>query len=64
MPVEEIKARGYDLTARNPNRPQDADLPSPMDLVAAVMEREREVLSIVEELDELLSNNDRQEQTE
>ncbi len=56
VPVEEIRKRGYDLTARNPNRSENEELPPPMDIVAGLLEREREILSIVEELDELLSN--------
>ncbi|HXF56343.1 MAG TPA: N-6 DNA methylase [Actinomycetota bacterium] len=55
--IEEIKARGYDLTARNPNRKEAEELPPPMEIVAGLMEREREILSIVEELDELLGND-------
>jgi hypothetical protein len=54
--ADEIKARGYDLTARNPNRPEGEQLPSPVEIVARLLEKEREILSIVEELDELLSN--------
>jgi type I restriction enzyme M protein len=54
--ADEIKARGYDLTARNPNRPEGEKLPSPAEIVARLLEKEREILSIVEELDELLSN--------
>ncbi len=57
VPVEEIKQRGYDLTARNPNRREANTLPPPMEIVAQLMEKEREILSIVEELDELLSNS-------
>lgn len=52
--VEEIKAKGYDLTARNPNRPEGEKLPSPVEVVTELMEKEREILSIVEELDEML----------
>jgi type I restriction enzyme M protein len=54
--VDEIKTSGYDLTARNPKRPEGEQLPSPVDIVARLLEKEREILSIVEELDELLSN--------
>jgi type I restriction enzyme M protein len=54
--VDEIKARGLDLTARNPNRPESEQLQSPVEIVARLLEKEREILSIVEELDELLSN--------
>lgn len=57
VPIEEIKERGYDLTARNPNRKETETLPPPMEIVAGLMEREREVLSIVEELDDMLGNN-------
>lgn len=59
--AEEIKQRGYDLTARNPNRRDAEALPPPMEIVAGLLEREREILSIVEELDELLSNGNREQ---
>jgi len=55
--VDEVMERGYDLTARNPNRPEEERLPSPVEIVASLMEKEREILSIVEELAELLSNS-------
>jgi type I restriction enzyme M protein len=61
VPADEIKARGYDLTARNPTRPDSEPLPPPMEIVARLMEKEREILGIVEELDELLSDNGRGE---
>jgi len=57
VPVEEIAARGYDLTARNPNRKETETLPSPVEIVAGLLEKEREVLSIVEELSEILGKN-------
>ncbi|QUV83482.1 SAM-dependent DNA methyltransferase [Chloracidobacterium sp. D] len=56
VPVKEIRARGYDLTARNPNRKETEALPAPMEIVASLLEREREILNIVEELDMMLSN--------
>ncbi len=56
--AEEIKQRGYDLTARNPNRPEGETLPSPAEIVAGLLEVEREILSIVEELSELLNNGE------
>ncbi len=56
VPVEEIKNRGYDLTARNPNRPEGEELPSPAEIVAELMERERGILAIVEDLAALLEN--------
>lgn len=60
VPVEEIKRRSYDLTARNPNRPEGEELPTPVEIVARLLKKEREILSIVEELDELLSGNNRE----
>lgn len=51
------QGRGYDLTARNPDRPEGETLPSPVEIVAELLEKEREILSIMEELDELLSNS-------
>jgi len=57
VPADEVKACGYDLTARNPNRKEAEALPSPVEIVAGLLEREREILSIVEELSELLGNN-------
>ncbi|MEJ5349810.1 MAG: hypothetical protein WHS46_14105 [Desulfosoma sp.] len=56
VPDEELKARGYHLAARNPNRKDAETLPSPAEIVAGLLEREREILSFVEELDELLEN--------
>lgn len=57
VPAEDVKARGYDLTARNPNRPEAEALPSPVEIVAGLLEKEREILSIMEEMNELLSNS-------
>ena len=56
MLVEDIRACGYDLTAKNPNRKETEAMPAPMEIVASLLEREREILSIFEELDELLGN--------
>ncbi|HWP92517.1 MAG TPA: class I SAM-dependent DNA methyltransferase [Thermodesulfobacteriota bacterium] len=56
IPVEDIKKRSYDLTARNPNRPEGEQLPMPMEVVASLMEKEREIMGIVEELSDLLNN--------
>ena len=54
--VEEVKERGYDLTARNLNRKDTDNLPPPTEIVASLLEREREILSIIEELNQMLSN--------
>jgi type I restriction enzyme M protein len=60
VPVEEIQARGYDLTARRPNPEETEALPPPMEIVASLLEREREILSIVEELGDVLGNSEGQ----
>jgi type I restriction enzyme M protein len=52
-----VKARGYDLTARNPNRKETEALPSPVEIVAGLLEREREIIGILEEIEEILGNN-------
>ena len=52
-----MKEREYDLSARNPNRKETEVLPSPAEIVASLMEREREILAIIQELNELLGNN-------
>jgi len=56
VPVEEIKERGYDLTARNPTRPEGEILPSPVEITSQLLEKERSILGIIEELSEILSN--------
>ncbi len=59
--AEEIKQRGYDLTARNPNRRDELEFPSPMELVANIYEREREIISLLDELNEIISGNNNKE---
>jgi type I restriction enzyme M protein len=53
--AEEIKEKGYNLTARNPNR-KGEKLPPPIEIVAGLMEKERAILSIVKKLDETLGD--------
>jgi type I restriction enzyme M protein len=56
VPVEEIKARGYDLTARNPNRVATESLRRPTEITVSLLERIREMHDIVEGLHEQLGN--------
>lgn len=58
VPIDEIKEREYNLTARNPKRPESEQLQSPIEVVVSLMEREREIMSIIEEMNSLLSNNE------
>jgi len=57
VPVEEIKAKGYDLSARNPNRKGAEALPSPAEILSSLLEREREILDTLEDINEILGNN-------
>ena len=61
VPAEEIKARGYDLSARNPNRKEEEFLPPPAEIAASLLEKEKAILGIIEEINELLNNSNKQE---
>ncbi|MEM2688114.1 MAG: N-6 DNA methylase [Thermoproteota archaeon] len=54
VPVEEIVKRDYDLTARNPNRRQEASYVEPEELVESILEKERQILEILEEFRSIL----------
>ena len=54
--VEDIKARGYDLTARNPHRGEAEAYRRPAEITASLLEKEREILSIIEELHEIVGD--------
>jgi len=49
VPVAEIKARGYDLTVRNPNRTETEALRRPTEITASLLERIHELNEIVED---------------
>lgn len=46
--------RDYDLTARNPNRRQEASYVEPEELVESILEKERQILEILEEFRSIL----------
>lgn len=54
--VEEVVKRGYDLTAKNPNRKEEFEYKSPEELIASVIEKERAILEIAEEIQNLLNS--------
>ncbi len=59
VPVEEIVERGYDLTARNPNREEEYEHRPPEELVADVLAKEELISQILDEVQSLLvGNND------
>jgi len=55
VPVADIAARGYDLSARNPNRPADAAQLPPEELIASALDKERQITVLLEELQGLLA---------
>ena len=55
VPVEEIVKRDYDLTVRNPNRKEETVTKSPEELVASALEKEKQILDILEEIQDLLN---------
>ena len=57
IPVEEIIKRDYDLTARNPNRKEETISKSPEELVVSALEKERQILEILEEIQSTLGAN-------
>jgi len=52
--VDEIKERGYDLTARNPNRAEAETYRHPAEITASLLEKERQILGVIEELHEMV----------
>ena len=54
--INETKERGYDLTARNPNRAEAETYRHPAEITASLLEKERQILGIIEELHEMVGN--------
>ena len=57
MAVDEIRDREYDLSARNPSRNEVETYRHPAEITASLLEREREILSIIEELHSMLGDD-------
>jgi len=57
VPAEEIVERGYDLTARNPNREEEYEHRPPEELVADVLAKEELISQILDEVQSLLRGN-------
>ncbi len=57
-PVESIVKRGYDLTAKNPNRVDDHEHRSPEDLVAGILAKEKRIAEILEGMQSMLRGKD------
>lgn len=57
VPVQELVARGYDLTAKNPNRKEDYVHRRPEELVADILEKEQQIAAILAKVQGLLEGN-------
>jgi type I restriction enzyme M protein len=56
--LDDLRARGYDLSARNPYPGERATLPRPAELTARLLERQRELHAAMERLHALVSNGE------
>lgn len=56
--AESLAERGYDFSAKNPNQAESERLPHPAELTARLLERNRELQSIIERIHELVSNGE------
>lgn len=56
--LDALRARGYDLSARNPNQDDRVTLPHPAEITARLLERQREFQSILEHVHEMVSNGE------
>ncbi|RMH10395.1 MAG: hypothetical protein D6698_17690 [Gammaproteobacteria bacterium] len=56
--LDTLKARGYDLSARNPNQDDRVNLPPPTEITASLLERAREFQNILLNLHETLTNGE------
>jgi type I restriction enzyme M protein len=54
--VEDLRARGYDLSARNPHQNDYQTLPHPAEITATLLEHLRDLQSSLERLHQLVSN--------
>jgi type I restriction enzyme M protein len=58
VPVEEIAKRGFDLSAKNPNRKDDYEHKPALELVQSIKSKEERVLELLGELESLLESRD------
>lgn len=58
VPAAEIRERDYDLSARNPNQQETERYRHPAEITASLLERLREMTSIVEGLHEMVGDGD------
>ena len=56
--IEEIEKRNFDLSAKNPNRTDDYEHRSALDLVQSIKTKEERVFALLDELNDLLEYED------
>ena len=54
MPIAEIVAKGYDLSAKNPNRKDDYEHRPALELVQSIRAKEDRITELLGELETLL----------
>jgi len=57
LPLAEIEKRGWDLSAKNPNRVADADQRKPLELVESIKAKQERMGELADELEEVLTSN-------
>jgi len=55
--MSEIEKRGWDLSAKNPNRVADAEKRTPLELVESIKAKQERIAELAEELEEVLTAN-------
>lgn len=58
VPVDEIARRGFDLSARNPNREDDHEHRPALELVQSIKAKEERIIELLGELEGLLEHED------
>lgn len=56
LPIEEIEKKNFDLSAKNPNRKDDYEHRSALDLVQSIKTKEERVFALLDELNDLLES--------
>ncbi|MBN1872896.1 MAG: N-6 DNA methylase, partial [Anaerolineae bacterium] len=56
--LDALRARDYDLSARNPNQDARVTLPHPAEITARLLERQREFQSILEHVHQMVSDGE------
>jgi type I restriction enzyme M protein len=56
--LDNLRERGYDLSARNPNQDERVTLPHPAEITARLLERQREFQSLLEHVHMMVSDGE------